>query len=219
MVEWGKRVEEQLKDCDQPTPVDAEAIAELAGHVEDVYEELVASGMPFADAEKAALDEIGGPLVLCRRISEARERITMSSETKNLFLPTIATLALTLVGLMALLRNGIFPHGFALTAEEALFLYIPWVFGSFAAGVLGGFRARKATGKAGPKITALYFCPACALVILILARPPISWDVVRFHPAASTLYFVECLTLWAILPACAILVGALSARRLTQVAR
>ncbi len=33
--------------------------------------------------------------------------------TPNLFLPTTATLVLTLVGLMAL-RNGMFPHGFAL---------------------------------------------------------------------------------------------------------
>jgi hypothetical protein len=218
MAEWGKRVEEQLKDCNQPAQVDAGTIAELAGHVEDVYEELVASGVPFADAEKAALDEIGEPMVLCRRISEARERRTMLSETKNLFLPTMATLALTLVGLMAL-RNGMYPHGFALTSEEALFLYFPWIVGSFAVGVLGGFWVRKATGKARPKITALYFCPSCALVILILARPPVSWTVVRLHPAALTLYFVECLTLWAILPACAILVGVLTGGRLPQVAR
>jgi hypothetical protein len=218
MVEWRKRVEEHLKDCNQPARIGAEAITEIAGHVEDVYEELVASGMPFADAEKAALDEIGEPLVLCRRISEARERRTMSSKTKNLFLPTMATLVLTLVGLMAV-PNGMFPHGFALTSEETLFLYFPWIFGSFAAGVLGGFWARKTAGKARPKITALYFCPACALVILILARPPISWNVVRLHPAALTLYFVECLTLWAILPACAIFVGGLTGRRLPQVAR
>jgi hypothetical protein len=100
MVEWAKRVEEQLKDCNQLARVDAEAIAELAGHVEDVYEELVTSGMPFAEAEEAALDEIGEPMVLCRRISEARGRETMSSATKNLLLPTMATLVLTLVGLM-----------------------------------------------------------------------------------------------------------------------
>jgi hypothetical protein len=218
MVEWAKRVEERLKDCNQLARVDTEAIAELAGHVEDVYEELVTSGMPFAEAEEAALDEIGEPIVLCRGISEARGRRTMSSATKNLFLPTMATLVLTLVGLMAL-RNGMFPHGFALTSEEALFLYFPWIFGSFAAGVLGGFWARKATGKARPKIAALYFCPACALVILILARPPVSWNVVRFHPAALTLYFTECLTLWAVLPACAILVGVLTGRSLPHVAR
>jgi hypothetical protein len=179
----------------------------------------VTSGMPFAEAEKAALDEIGEPMVLCRRISEARERRTMSSETKNLFLPTMATLVLTLAGLAALLRNGMFPHGFALTSEVALFLYFPWIFGSFAAGVLGGICVRKATGKAGIKITALYFSPACALIVLILARPPVSWNVVRLHPAALTLYFVECLTLWAVLPACAILVGVLTGRRLPQVAR
>ena len=142
----------------------------------------------------------------------------MSSETKNLLLATMATLVLTLVGLMAL-RNGMFPHGFALTSEEALFLYFSWIFGAFAAGVLGGFWVRKAAGKARPKIAALYFCPACALVILILARPPVSWNVVRFHPDALTLYFAECLTLWAVLPACAVLVGVLTGRSLPHVAR
>lgn len=217
MVDWRKRVEEQLKNSNEPAQVDAEAIAEIAGHVEDAYEELVASGMPFADAEKAALDEIGDPLVLCRRISEAREKRTMSSDTKNLFLPTMSTLALTLVGLMAL-RYGIFPHGFSLTSEEALLLYFPWICGSFAAGLLGGAWARKLAGNARPKLTALYFCPAFALVILIFARPPVSWNVVRFHPAATTLYFAECLTLWAILPACAIFVGGLTGSRLPQAA-
>src|SRR5258708_10252857 len=107
--------------------------------------------MQCAEAEEAARDEIGEPMVRCRRISEARERRTMSTETKNLFLPAMATVALTLGGLMAL-RNGMFPHGFALTSEEALFLYFPWIFVSFAPVVLGGFWARKTTGKAISKI-------------------------------------------------------------------
>jgi hypothetical protein len=176
--------------------------------------------MPLDEAEKTALDEIGEPMVLCRRISEARETRTMSSETKNLLLPSTATLVLVLVGLMAGLRNGMVPHGFALTSAEALFLYFPWFFGSFAAGTLGGVWLRGAApGKARRKITALYFCPACALVILILVRPPVSWNVVRLHPAAILLYFVECLMLWAVVPASAILVGVLTGRRLPQEAR
>jgi hypothetical protein len=65
-IDWIALVRKHLPPLDLPQKEAAEVIAELAVHLEDVYEQRIAQGQSPSQARQAALDEVARPQTLAR---------------------------------------------------------------------------------------------------------------------------------------------------------
>jgi|SRR5215470_4114809 len=215
MPDWEKRVRELQKTNRCEPRLRTEHVAEIAGHLEEVYLSQLQGGVDSANAEKRALSEVQDWRVFCTKIFEAQREETMGEMIKKLWLPSLVILILSIAGISGALVNGMFPHGFALNSQVALLLYVPWIFGSFALGILGALCARRI--GAGQGATALLFLlPACTLIALFLAWPPVTWSLVSLYPGRLVAYLAECLTMWGVIPGVATLVGVMTARKMSR---
>jgi len=80
MPDWNALVRERLGARDTPSIEETEVIAELVGHLEDVYEELRSKGMCDSDAIGQALGDMAKWRGLARRIRRAKD----GKETMNI---------------------------------------------------------------------------------------------------------------------------------------
>ena len=103
MPDWQKVVRGQLAGLNLEREEEDEVIAELAGHLEETYEALRREGLTEREAIRRALSEVTNWNDLQREIYCARAKEnTMNPRTSRLWLPSLVTLAgsiITLVGL------------------------------------------------------------------------------------------------------------------------
>jgi len=143
----------------------------------------------------------------------------MNNRIKHLWLPGLATLALSMVLLMVLMRSGIQPLVVTLRLPYLLLFYVPWLVALPVIGALGAYWSRRAGGGHQAGIAAGLF-PAWAMAILFLTMWPLGWLIesyVRQVPArvnlsALALYLLN----WGLIPGAALLVGALPFLRLAH---
>ncbi|HTZ33350.1 MAG TPA: permease prefix domain 1-containing protein, partial [Methylomirabilota bacterium] len=88
MHDWHAYVREQSPELDD------RVVQELAGHLEDVYSDLRASGLTQAEAIRRAERRVGGWLELRRGIQAARREEAMQERVKQFWLPSLVTLVL-----------------------------------------------------------------------------------------------------------------------------
>ncbi|PYT98794.1 MAG: hypothetical protein DMG38_14070 [Acidobacteria bacterium] len=176
MADWLKLVRQRLSGLDLGATENDEVHAELAGHLQEFYESLRAQGLP----DQAALSEtrvrIGNWDKLQRQIQMAREKEnTMTPRTSQLWLPSLATLLVSMIMLPALERLGFNPqflflrgpHGqtYVFTVYTVWLLLLPFV------GALGAHLSSRAGGSR-PAIVVSGIFPALAIfVVLLLVLP------------------------------------------------
>src|SRR5208282_6446724 len=103
MPDWSALVRERLGAAATSSVQDEEVIAELAAHLEDLYEELRGKGMCESDAIGQALGNVGNWRGLAGRIRRAKgKEETMNSRTRTLWLPGLFGLTASMVWLMIL---------------------------------------------------------------------------------------------------------------------
>jgi len=100
MPDWNALVRERLGAVDSSSAEDAEIVAELAAHLEDVYEELLGKGMCESDAIGRALGDVGAWRGLAGRIRRAKGEEIMNRRTKMLWLPGLIGLTASMVWLL-----------------------------------------------------------------------------------------------------------------------
>ncbi len=210
MPDWRALVTERLGVLDLHRVQRHEIIEELACHLEDFYRCQRAQGFSESVATERALAEVADWQELAHKISVAQhEEENVNSRTKNFWLPGLVNLAASMVWLMILqLTIGHvrmqWVHNHVLIAT-----YVAWLGAQPLCGALGAYMSRRAGGQRRSRLAAGLF-PSIALLVVFFWIAVIALFVERNHFVLDhPLYFTMVAFPWVILPATALLVGAL----------
>ncbi len=111
MHEWSALVREHLGGLNLAAAQQEEIVTELAGHLEDLYEEGRAQGLYESEAIERAFDEVADWQRLARKIRRAkREEENMNNRTKRFWLPALISVIGACVFLMILTLVSLEPH-------------------------------------------------------------------------------------------------------------
>ena len=207
MPDWNALVRERLDAAGAPS-VDGADIAELAGHVEDLYEQLRRNGMCESEALGQALRVIRDWRELAERIRRAKGgEETMNHRTKTLWLPGLLGLTASMVWLMILQRASVEPRMPWLHSGLAWKPYLVWLISQPVFGATSAYLSRRAGGERRNEVTASLFpaivmlglwCFVIAGAILIERNP----YVIRQWPMALAGALV-----WSVFPGLSLLLG------------
>lgn len=208
MHDWNALVCKQLGGLGLNPAQQEEVVAEIAGHLQDIYEEGCAHGLCKTEAMERSLGEVADWRRLARKIQRTRRKEEgMNNRIKNLWLPSCTSLAPAMGFLMLLQRTGPQPR-LVWLGSMPLMLYVPWLVALPLFGAAGAYLSRRAGGPRLARVVAGLFP---AIVILGLAVLGVSSSLVvepnvfiLHHPA----YLAFALFNWVVLPAAALLLGA-----------
>ena len=209
MPDWNRLVRERLSGLElSPAQRDA-IVAELASHLEDRYEELCAQGIGESEAIARSLQEGADWPRLARQIERAkRKEEIMNNRIKSLWLPGCVSLTAAMGLLMLLQRTGFQPR-LVWVGSMPLMLYVPWLVALPLCGAAGAYLSRRAGGPWLARVVAGLFP---AIVILGLAVLALSSSVVvepNVFILRHPLHLLFGLFNWIVLPAAALLLGAM----------
>jgi hypothetical protein len=211
--DWETLVREQLKGS--PRSCVQEVIAELAAHLEEVYEDARAGGSSEIEAMQRALQEVEDWDVLAARIARAKSEEdsmnlnTLNQRTRSLWLPALASLLAASLFLFLLTEISLQPPLLVrLHSGAGQWLYAVWIIGQIAFGALGAFLSRRVGGSRMARIVAGTF-PAIVMLAACLVVIPVSAllehnDFIFHNPGRLWLGAF----LWAVVPGVTLLLGA-----------
>ena len=201
-----------------------EIIAEISAHLEDHYEDLLRQGNSEEESRQLACDALsqdeGGELF--RQIQSALPEDTMNHRVKTFWLPAmVATIAA--LGLLQLLPMGVAqpklihtlisgPIPFRLWSGAYMFFNWRWLVFLPLIGALAAYWSRRTGGRLfqralAASAPALGFGGFVTLFIFIVSLPHIGRSPESLGIWVTALGMV--FTIWVILPALALLLGAL----------
>jgi hypothetical protein len=214
MPDWNAEVRKNLRNLGLTPQQQEEVIAELAGHLQDHYEQLRAQGVSESEALERSLQQASGWRQMSRRIRNAKhEEDGMNYRTRALWLPGLAALAAASVFLMVLQLAGVQPKIWWKDGG-AVVLHFPWLMLLPLCGAGGAYLSLRAGGRRVARLAAglfpalmmlAVFCvmlPAGLFVDLLVGRN--GYAFILRHPV----YFVLTILNWTVLPGLALLVGA-----------
>jgi hypothetical protein len=214
MRDWESLVRERLAGNSVEPEELREVTAELAGHLEENFEELCRQGMPEESAAERALSQVRNWRALRRRIQKSRSREdVMTDRVRQWWLPGFVALFLSMVLLMANEFMGAQPlivsaHVSQMTAPVAV-IYVPWLLLLVPIGALAAYLA----GRAGAPQRAVFLSivfpvlPHLALFLVVFPVALILDDHVLHNVMLSALFMG--LGAWVVLPGVALLAGGL----------
>jgi hypothetical protein len=233
MPDWQRLVRDQLvgltlDDCEKD-----EVVAELAGHLEQVYEALRQNGASRGQAMRGALSQVENWNKLQKEIYVVRiSEDIMNARTARFWLPSIVTLGLSVITLIGFaligLKAGPFgsrlPHheiwwagliGPADNGAPAINEYTVWLMALPFIGALGAYLSSRAGGKLAEVVISAIF-PALAwlaIVAIVLSfaatlglgvvGPPVAAEGRTIEPVGP----VGALILLVAIPAVCLLLG------------
>ena len=110
MPDWEKLVSDQLAQLALEERERQEVIAELAGHLEEIYEGSRGKGASHDEAIRRALQQVDDWKKLRQEIYVARTKENpMNARTSRLWVPSFVTLAASVITLVAFGRLGLQP--------------------------------------------------------------------------------------------------------------
>jgi hypothetical protein len=206
--DWQALVRERFSGRGLTSAQQDEIVAELAAHLEDLFEEQSARGASETDAIRCALDEVADWRKLARKIRSSKEEEgQMNARTKSLWLPGLASLTAAMGALMIMDRLGVEPRVVWYSSTVSVQLYLPWLVLLPVFGALGACLSRRANGESKARLAAALF-PALALLgvfcLGITAKAiegSLPWRIMLFAFAVTTFD-------WVLLPAVLLLLGA-----------
>jgi hypothetical protein len=205
MADWNKVVRERLGLVDLTPAEQKEIIAELAGHLDDLYEQSRRQGMSESQAVRRTTDEISNPARLARTIRRAKhQEENMNDRTKHLWLPGFASLIAATVLLVLEIRLGIRDSFIHLPlAMTAIF---PWLANMLLSGGVAAYLSRRGGGTRLARLTSALF-PAGAFFLcfclVFVAR------LSEADPFISLPAFAIAACNWVLVPGVALVLGAL----------
>lgn len=155
MPDWRRLASEHLIAHRLPPYERDEIAAELASHLEEVYETHRAQGVPDPEAARRARTEVPDWKVLARRIENARRQEGfVNHRTTSVWIPGLVSLTLA-TGFLALLQVwGVRPHIVWTRSGLALLFYIPWLVAQPLFGAVAAYMSRQNGGKWHERLTA-----------------------------------------------------------------
>jgi len=203
--DWQKLVRERLGKLDLPPWQKDDVAAELASHLEEVYEQQRALGRPELQAVERARSEVCDWNRLNRRIERAKRREgVMNDRIRHLWLPGLASFAAAVICEFLLARWSyqpvmlLRPH---LTQPRSL-----WIVAQVLCGALGAYLSRRAGGTRSTRLCAALFTSVVLLdAIVIRICLATGWNL-GFLALAT---FIKTIRIFIVIPTAAMLVGAL----------
>jgi hypothetical protein len=211
--DWRALVEQQLAELALAPTEKGEVVAELAAHLEEVFDESRRRGLPEEEAMRRALSQVGDWRELRRKIFAARRGgQIMEKRIRQLWIPGFLTLTLSTFSLMALQSYGFQPR-IVSSGSNAIFLYMPWMAALPFFGALGAYVSSRAGGSRGSVVLASVF-PTLAVTFAFLFMFPFSltMELIMRRPVdfsrVATVLLNDGIS-WILIPGAALLVGGL----------
>src|SRR5579859_6496411 len=214
MRDWQALVGEQLRELSVAADEKQEIIAELAAHLEEVFDGLLRQGIAEEEAVRRTLSQAGNWQDLRLKIQATRsEENLMTNRVRQFWLPGLLTLTLSMVLLMVIQFIGPKPlivstHGWGMIAPVAV-VYVPWLLLLFPIGAMGAYMADRAGASQRAAFLSIVFPVLPYLVLFIIAFPVAL--IVDDHVAHNIMLSALLMGLiaWVLLPGAALLVGGL----------
>ncbi|HZV87590.1 MAG TPA: hypothetical protein VFF95_08595 [Candidatus Binatus sp.] len=214
MPDWDGLLREKLVGLSLEAGERREVIAELAGHLEEAFEELRQQGVTQEAATERALSEVKDWRSLRRKIQNARRKEdVMTDRVKQVWLPGFLTLFLSMMLLMAIQFFGPQPlfvstSGRGMTAPVAV-IYVPWLVALLLIGAIGAYLAGRAGASARATFLSIMF-PVLPHSIFFVIWIPVSL-ILGEHISHNTMPSALLIGLvgWVVLPGAALLAGGL----------
>ncbi len=188
-----------------------EIVAELASHLDEVFDGLLRKGVGEEEALRRTLSQAGSWQNLRRDIQAARsEENTMTNRVRQFWLPGLVTFVLSGGALGLLEKFG--PRPWIVTLRGVLpvgLLYIPWLLLLPLIGALGAYLSHRAGGSRRAVFSSIVF-PVLPILISILLVLPVSLFSDHFMAhMIGPMSLVMALLGWVLVPGAALLVGGL----------
>jgi hypothetical protein len=211
MKDWSALVRERLLPLDLPAKESQEVVAELAAHLEDMYEEQIGKGLSESEAGEKVMTEVARGRLLAKNIQRAKlKEGMMNTRTKQLWLPSLVSLTTAMVSLMFLTLLGVQPRlfyaHFSLAHHAVTTLYLPWLAALPLCGAAGAYLSRRAGGERFMCLASSLFPAAALLGCFCFVLLDSIFGTGRAITPAGFLLFVWN---WVFLPGSALLLGAL----------
>jgi hypothetical protein len=154
-----------------------EVVSELAGHLQDCYEECRTQGVGEPEAIERSLAQVANWPNLSRQIRRAkRKEEMMNPRTKTFWLPALISLAAAMVFLMISTQIALEPrviaqqfvtlHTSTTSTSYSFAAYLPWLILLPFCGAAGAYLSRRAGGRRPVRLVAGLF-PGIALFGLV----------------------------------------------------
>jgi hypothetical protein len=209
-LDWRTLVRERVLNLKLPHDMKEDVVAELAMHLQAIFEEESAHGLNEAEATELTLQQVEDWEDLVAQIYRAKfKEDPMNARTRSLWLPALASLFSSSLFLFVLTELSLQPKLMArLNYSSAQWLYALWIIGQIACGALGAFLSRRVGGSRIVRMVAATFpaivmLASCAIVIPVSALMEHN-DFIFHNP--GRLWWGA--LLWAVVPAATLLLGA-----------
>jgi hypothetical protein len=214
MPDWDAVVRERLAGISLEPQELREVIAELAGHLEEIFEQLRRQGLPEEAAVERALSQVENWQSLRRKIQIARSKENIvTNRVRQLWVPGFLTLLLSMVLLMVIQFIGPKPltvsaDGWRMIAPVAV-IYVPWLLSLLPIGAMGAYLARRAGASQRAMLLSAVF-PVLPYFVLFILAFPVS-VILDDHFAHNVMLSALLMGLiaWVLVPGTALLAGGL----------
>jgi len=210
MLDWQELVKRRLAHIALEQDDREEVFAELAGHLEETYENLCAQGLSAEDAIRQALSQVNDWKDLRRKIQKTRSKENlMNPRVKCLWLPGLLTFAICMILLEVCQRFGPPPLVLNLEHPPVLLFYTRWLLTLPLAGAIGAYLSQRAGGSLRTVLLASIFPVLPFGVVFLIAIPAglLLSRVLTHHVVAAS--FLNLMAGWVVAPGIALLVGGL----------
>ena len=175
MRDWSAVVRERLPEAGLSSAQRDEIIVEIAGHLEEFYEEQLAQGVSDEESLDHALSQVTNWGDLARRIERAkRTEEKMNQRTRTFWLPAFITLTAWVLFEAILAQTSYGPRMISGHPNMMLVVGPIWLAGQPFVGAIGAYASRRAGGTRFTRLAAglfpmiITFVGICAAYILIL---------------------------------------------------
>jgi hypothetical protein len=173
--DWNALVREHLPKAGMASSQRDEIVAELAGHLEEFYEEQCAQGISDAEALNLALAQVTDWPKLARKIERAkRTEGKLNQRTRTFWLPAFITLTAWVFFEAILAQTSYGPRMISGHPNMMLVVGPIWLAGQPFLGAIGAYASRRAGGTRSARLAAglfpaiVTFVGICAAYILVL---------------------------------------------------
>jgi hypothetical protein len=213
MPNWHELVRQRLSGLALNDAEKDEVHAELAAHLEELYEAFCNEGLPQREAVQRTLVQVADWQNLQRKILIARRREQpMQKRMYQLWIPGFLTLMVSMIFLITLQKFGFQPRIVGSGPNTILF-YAPWLSSLPFIGALGAYLSARRGGLVGTVLLSSVF-PVLALTAAFLLMFPIGFVIERVIGRPVDFSIVATAILrdgigWILVPGVALLTGGL----------
>jgi len=213
MPNWHELVRQRLSGLALNDAEKDEVHAELAAHLEELYEAFCNEGLRQREAVQRTLVQVADWQNLQRKILIARRREQpMQKRMYQLWIPGFLTLMVSMIFLITLQKFGFQPRIVGSGPNTILF-YAPWLSSLPFIGALGAYLSARRGGLVGTVLLSSVF-PVLALTAAFLLMFPIGFVIERVIGRPVDFSIVATAILrdgigWILVPGVALLTGGL----------